>query len=123
MISKFEDEIGIKIFDRKKKPVELTAEGQVIIEQLKVIWKNIEQFTELTKEIKGEIKGTLTISVIPTVAPFLLPLFLQDFAAKFPQLVIKVKEQTTGEIIRQIKSRELDIGIISIPVKDKDIVE
>ncbi len=123
MISRFEDEIGIKIFDRKKKPVELTAEGQVIIEQLKIVWKNIEQFTELTKEIKGEIKGGLTISVIPTVAPFLLPLFLQDFAAKFPELVIKVKEQTTGEIIRQIKSRELDIGIISIPVKDKDIVE
>lgn len=123
MISKFEDEIGIKIFDRKKKPVELTAEGQTLIEQLKVIWNDIEQFTELTKEIKGEIKGTLSISVIPTVAPFLLPLFLQDFAAKFPDLAIKVKEQTTGEIIRQIKSRELDIGIISIPVEDKDIVE
>ncbi len=123
MISKFEDEINIKIFDRKKKPVSVTAEGQVIIEQLKIIWKDIEQFTELTKEIKGEVKGTLTISVIPTVAPFLLPLFLQNFAAKFPELIIKVKEQTTGEIIRQIKSRELDIGIISIPVQDKDILE
>lgn len=123
MISKFEDEINIKIFDRKKKPVELTTEGRILIDQLKLIWKDIEQFTELTKEIKGETKGNLTISVIPTVAPFLLPLFLQDFASKFPELSIKVREQTTGEIIRQIKSRELDIGIISIPVQDKDIVE
>ncbi len=123
MISKFEDEINIKIFDRKKKPVQLTSEGQILIEQLKVIAKNIEQLKELTKEIKGEIKGVLSISVIPTIAPFLLPLFLQDFAAKFPNLSIKVKEQTTSEIIRQLKSRELDIGIISIPILDKDLEE
>ena len=34
MISKFEDEIGFKIFDRKKKPVQLTNEGKIILEQL-----------------------------------------------------------------------------------------
>jgi LysR family hydrogen peroxide-inducible transcriptional activator len=123
MISKFEDEIKIKLFDRKRKPVELTTEGQIIVEQLKTIWKDIEQLKELTKEIKGEINGTLNISVIPTVAPFLLPLFLQEFASQFPNLSIRVKEQTTAEIIRQLKSRELDIGIISLPIEDKDITE
>lgn len=123
MISRFEEELGIKIFDRKKKPVELTTEGRLLIEQLKNITNDIDQLEELAKEIKGELKGNLTISVIPTIAPFLLPLFLQSFAAKFPDLNITVREQTTQEIIRDIKSRELDIGIISIPMHDKDIVE
>jgi LysR family hydrogen peroxide-inducible transcriptional activator len=123
MISKFEDEIGLQIFDRKNKPVSITTEGQIIIEQLKNIINDIEQLNELVKEIKGEIKGNLSISVIPTIAPYLLPLFMQSFASKFPDLNIKVKEQTTHEIIRNLKSRELDIGIISIPVEDKDIVE
>jgi LysR family transcriptional regulator, hydrogen peroxide-inducible genes activator len=123
MISKFEEEIGIRIFDRKKKPVQITRDGLVIIEQLKQIVKSIAQLDELTREIKGEVNGNLSISVIPTIAPYLLPLFLQRFAAKFPNLQIKVNEETTSEIIRQLKSRELDIGIISIPVYDKDIVE
>ena len=123
MISKLEEEIGIKIFDRKKKPVELTTEGKLLIEQLKTIIKDIQQLEELTKEIKGEIKGNLSISVIPTIAPFLLPLFLQDFATQFPDLNIVVKEETTKEIIRQIKSRELDIGIVSTPLNDADINE
>lgn len=123
MISKFEDEIGIKIFDRKKKPVQLTNEGMVILERLKIIANDIDQLKELVKEIKGEIKGNLSLSVIPTIAPFLLPLFLQDFASQFPDLTILVKEETSGEIIRKIKSRELDIGILSIPIKDKDILE
>lgn len=123
MISKFEDEIGVQIFDRKKKPLEPTTEGKVILDQLKRITKEIESLEEVTHQLKGEVKGTLTIAVIPTIAPFLLPLFLPAFAAKFPKLHIEVKEHTTGEIMRLIKSRDLDIGIISIPVADKEIVE
>jgi LysR family transcriptional regulator, hydrogen peroxide-inducible genes activator len=123
MISKFEDEVGIMIFDRKKKPVDITSEGMIIIEQLKKIHKEIEQLTEISKEIKGEVSGDLTISVIPTIAPGILPLFITDFASKFPNLIIEVKEETTAEIMRQIKSRDLDIGIVSIPLNDKDLRE
>lgn len=123
MISKFEEEIGLKIFDRKKKPVQVTNEGKIIIEQLKIIAKNIAQLKELTEEVKGEITGNLSLSVIPTIAPFLLPVFLQDFASKYPKLTIKVREETTTEIIRKLKSRELDIGILSTPINDTEIME
>lgn len=123
MISKFEDEIGVRIFDRKRKPVQLTNEGALIIEQIKIIANTIEQLQELVKEVRGEIKGNITLSVIPTIAPFLLPLFLQDFATKFPNLSVKVREETTNEIIRKMKSRELDIGILSIPINDKELIE
>ena len=95
----------------------------VILEQLKIIANNIEQLKELTKEVKGEVSGTLTLSVIPTIAPFLLPLFLQDFASKFSNLTIKVREETTTEIVRKLKSRELDIGILSVPLHDSEILE
>jgi LysR family hydrogen peroxide-inducible transcriptional activator len=123
MISKFEDELGIQVFDRKKKPVGLTNEGELIIDQLKIILNNIDQLDELKHELKGEVKGKLTMAVIPTIAPFLLPLFLQDFANRFPDLVIEVRELTTKEILRQLKSRELDIGILSTPINDTEIKE
>jgi LysR family hydrogen peroxide-inducible transcriptional activator len=123
MISKFEDEMGIKIFDRKKKPVDLTSEGLLLIEQLKLILNNIEQLRELTREIKGEVTGSLNLSVIPTIAPFLLPLFLQEFASQFPNLNIVVKEETTEEIQKKLHLREIDIGIASIPLNDKDLYE
>ena len=77
MISKFEDEVGIMVFDRKKKPVDITSEGMLVIEQLKKINKEIESLHEVTNELKGEVKGKLTIAVIPTIAPFLLPLKLR----------------------------------------------
>lgn len=123
MVSKFEEELGITIFNRKKKPVEITAEGEVIIEQLKAIQSQIGVLNELAKEFKGEVNGNLTVAVIPTIAPPLLPLFLQSFAQKFSQLQIEIREQTTSEIIRLLKSRELDIGIVSVPIDDPDLIE
>lgn len=123
MISRFEDEIGIKIFDRSVKPVEITKEGETIIEQLKNITNEINQLNEIVKEIKGEIKGKIIMGCIPTVAPFLLPLFLKDFSNKYPDLIIEVREKTTEEIIRQLKSRELDIGILSSPLNESEIIE
>jgi len=85
MISKFEEEIGIPIFDRKRKPVEITTEGRLIIDQLRLISKNIDQLNQLADEMKGVVKGKLKIAVIPTIAPFLLPLFLKEFATQFPE--------------------------------------
>jgi LysR family hydrogen peroxide-inducible transcriptional activator len=123
MISKFEDELGFKIFDRKKKPVQITLEGALVIEQLKQVQNSIEQLKELAKEIKGEVSGSLSLSVIPTIAPFLLPLFLQDFARELSQLKIVVREEHTSEIQRKLKSRELDVGIVSTPLADKDLLE
>jgi LysR family transcriptional regulator, hydrogen peroxide-inducible genes activator len=123
MISKFEEEIGILVFDRKKKPVEITEEGHLVLEQIRKINKEIEGLTEITHEIRGEVKGKLTIAVIPTIAPYLLPLFIPGFVTRFPELDIEVREQTTGEIVRLLKSRDLDIGIVSIPLKDKELLE
>ncbi len=123
MIAKLESELGIIIFDRKRKPLAITAEGQMLIERMQIIVREIAQLNEVGREIKGEVKGELTIAVIPTIAPFLLPLFLQSFASKFPSLKILVRELTTAEIIRQLKLRDLDIGIVSTPLLDIELVE
>jgi LysR family hydrogen peroxide-inducible transcriptional activator len=53
----------------------------------------------------------------------LIPLFITSFANKYPQLKIHVKEEQTAVIITQLKQRTLDIGIVSIPIKEKELNE
>lgn len=123
MISKFEDEIGIRIFDRRRKPVLITREGEAIISHLKNILYHVDHLKLAVKEMKGEIEGSLKIAIIPTVSPFLLPLFLRDFATRYPGLQIEVTEQTTEAIISLIRNRSIDIGILSIPLHHADLEE
>ncbi len=118
MIGRFEEEIGIKIFDRKTKPVSITREGEELIRQLKIILKDIYTLENMVQEMKGEMEGHLRMGVIPTVAPYLMPLFLSTFAQKFSKVNIVVQEMTTLEIMRSLKDGSLDLAIAAIPLED-----
>jgi LysR family hydrogen peroxide-inducible transcriptional activator len=123
MINKFEDEIGIKIFNRKTKPVSITAEGVQIIKRLRIIQKEMDALDNVVQELKGEMTGELRIGIIPTTAPDLLPLFLSKFASDFPKIKMIVQELTTLEIQKALKNRMLDVGILAIPLEDDELVE
>lgn len=121
MIARFEEEIGIQIFDRSTKPVSTTMEGEIIIEQINKVVNEITQLEDTVSSIKGVEKGTLRIACIPTVAPFLLPLLLPVFTKQFPYLQLEVKEITTALMIEKLKLREIDIGILSTPIDDDSL--
>lgn len=123
MIRKYEDSIGIQLFDRKKKPIKPTPEGVLIIEQLLRLNHEFDSLEELSKEIKGEIIGGLEIGVIPTIAPFLLPLFLNSLIRDYPTVQFSIHELTTDEIIRRIKRRDLDLAIVSTPLDEPELRE
>ena len=123
MIKRFEEEIGISIFDRKTKPITITKEGKLIIEQLKTIRREINNLNELTLHLKGELSSELNIGVIPTVAPYLLPLFLEEMIKEMPQVNFIVNEMTTETIMQKLLTRDLDVGIMAIPINHADLKE
>ena len=123
MIAKFEDEIGIKVFNRKTKPVSVTHEGEQIIERLRIVMNEIDSLNNQIQELKGEMIGELKIGIIPTIAPYLLPLFLGDFASQFPQVHVRVKEMTTAEIQQALNMRSVDMGILALPLNDTQLDE
>ena len=123
MIARFEEEIEVKIFNRKTKPVSITPEGEKIIARLNIIVSEIDSLKNVIQELKGEMIGELKIGIIPTVAPYLLPLFLEKFANRFPKVNIIVKEMPTSEIQESLKKRTLDIGLLAIPIGDDELEE
>lgn len=123
MVKRFENEISIPIFDRKTKPITITKEGEAILNQLKLISKEITILEEIVQTVKGELSGELKIGVIPTIAPYILPHFLNGFASKFPQLTFAVSEITTGMISDFLLKRELDIGIVALPLNNDNFIE
>ncbi len=123
MIGRLEDEIGIKIFNRKTKPVSLTDEGSQIVNRLRIIINEVDSLENVVQEIKGEMIGELRIGVIPTIAPYLLPLFLSKFASQFPKVKMIIREMTTANIRKALLNRSLDIGILALPIDDPDLIE
>lgn len=78
-IQKLEDELDILIFDRSKKPIQLTEIGKKIVEQARNIVNESGRIKDIVDQQKGFIGGEFRIGIIPTVMPTLLPMFLNNF--------------------------------------------
>ena len=123
MIQKLEDELSVKIFDRGKQPVIPTKEGEEIIRRAKLVLAEVKGLKNFAFEIKEEMGGELRIGIIPTLAPYLLPLFLKSFREKTPTLKLYIKEMVTDEIIKSLKTGELDMGLLATPLEETGLTE
>ena len=122
-IQKLEDELGILIFDRNKKPLQLTEVGEKIVEQSKSIIHESNRMSDIVDQFKGFIGGEFRLGIIPTVMPTLLPMFLKTFSLKHPKVNLLIEELTTEELIEKLKNGHLDAAIAATPLKETKIKE
>ncbi len=123
MIKKLEEHIQMPLFDRKTKPIRLTEQGEALIAQFMVVSNEFENLIELIHQTNEEFFGTFKIGIIPTLAPFLLPLLLPSILSKYPKVDFHFSEITTNEIVNKIRLRELDVGVLSLPIEDENLIQ
>ena len=122
-IQKLEDELNTLIFNRSKKPIQLTEVGVKIIEQAKIIVDESNRITDIVDQQKGFIGGDFKLGIIPTVMPTLLPLFLKTFIKKYPKVNLKIEELTTEEIVKKLTDGHRDVAIAATPLENEAIKE
>lgn len=122
-IQKIEEELAVQIFDRTKKPIQLTEIGQKIVNQSKNIVNEADRIQDIVDQQKGFIGGEFRLAIIPTVMPTLLPMFLNNFIKKYPKVKLIIEELNTAEIITKLKNGHLDAAIAVTPLEDEKIKE
>ncbi|WP_026915963.1 LysR substrate-binding domain-containing protein [Christiangramia portivictoriae] len=122
-IQKLEEELDITIFDRTKKPIQLTEVGQKIVQQARNIVNESDRIKDIVDQQKGFIGGIFRLGVIPTIMPTLLPMFIGNFMKKFPKVKLKIEELHTEAIIEKLKEGHLDAAIAATPLQIEGIKE
>jgi len=122
-IQKLEDQLGVLIFNRSKKPIELTDVGKKVVEQAKIIVNESNRIKDIVHQHKGFIGGEFRIGIIPTVMPTLLPMFLNNFTKKYPKVKLIIEELTTEEIVRKLMDNHIDAGLAATPLENEVIKE
>jgi LysR family hydrogen peroxide-inducible transcriptional activator len=122
-IQKVEEELNILIFDRSKKPIQLTEIGQKIVTQAKKIVNEADRIQDIVEQQKGFIGGEFRLGIIPTIMPTLLPMFLTNFIKKYPKVKLIIEELNTEELIAKLKNGHLDAAIAATPLNEEKIKE
>ena len=122
-IQKIEEELEIQIFDRTKKPIQLTEIGQKIVNQSKNIVNEADRIQDIVDQQKGFIGGEFRLGIIPTIMPTLLPMFLNNFIKKYPKVKLIIEELNTNDIIEKLNNGHLDAAIAATPLEEEKIKE
>jgi LysR family hydrogen peroxide-inducible transcriptional activator len=123
-IQKLEESLGIILFDRSKKPILVTTEGEIILKQMQTAVFEARKLTDIvSQQASREPRGEIVVGVIPTVAPYLLPLLVPIMATTFPLVKLILREMQTSVMIQALREDEIDAGILAGPLDLPGIFE
>ena len=123
MIQRLEEELGTKIFDRSKHPVEPTAIGVRIIRQAEVTLAEMRRIRELVENESGTLAGPLRIGIIPTLAPYLVPDLIRILQQTYPAIQLTIYEMNTQSLIGELHKGLIDMMIAATPLEQPDFLE
>ncbi|MGE3609932.1 MAG: LysR substrate-binding domain-containing protein [Bacteriovoracaceae bacterium] len=112
-IKKVEALLETKIFERSRKSVQLTPQGELLVAAAKLVIQKAQDFIEIAKNKKGPLIGEFHLGAISTVAPYYLPYILKPLRKAFPQLELIIHEGHTDDLLAQLDSGELNAVIAS----------
>lgn len=108
-IQALEKELKVKLFDRKKRPLQLTRAGQTLLEEAYVTLAQLDQAVHKTQRIyRGEL-GYLTVGFTSSIANSVLPEILHTFRAQYPAVNLLLIEESSGSQLQGLRDRRTDI--------------
>ena len=122
-VQKLEEELGVTIFNRSTKPLQVTDVGEKVLFQARKIVEESSRMNDVISEEKGIIGGTLNVGIIPTVSPTLLPLFLNVFIKKHKNVELKIEEYNTDTLRKKLEDNTIDCAIAATPLNNSKIIE
>jgi DNA-binding transcriptional LysR family regulator len=113
-IRRLEEEIGIQIFRRSSRSVELTEEGKVILEHAKRVLAEVDDMQGQMEALTGVMRGTVRVGGIYPFGPYDLYGVLADYRARYPGVAIHMVENTQDEMMAMLRADELDCAFASV---------
>jgi len=123
MVKKLEEELDVRIFNRDTHPVTVTEIGRKVIDEAKLVVYHSKQLLELTRSEKDLCSGDLNVAMITSVAPVLMAGMFKFMKLHYPALRLQTEEMMTSTILAKLKKAEVDMGILTSPINDPDLLE
>ncbi|HPC96346.1 MAG TPA: LysR family transcriptional regulator [Sedimentisphaerales bacterium] len=104
---------------RKKRPIELTAAGQLFYKAAKDILERYDLLKSELNTLKTTTETRINIAAIFSIGMHSLPDYVKKFMVSYPNVNVHIEYLSADTIYEQILSGEIDIGILAVPKKDR----
>jgi len=110
-IRQLEDQVGVALFHRTTRRVELTPEGEQLLAHARRALDEWEDGLRQIRDVVDIQRGTLSLGCVPTIAATVLPKALSAFQTLYPGINVNLRELAAHDLLESIRRREVDFGI------------
>lgn len=119
-IKKLEDQLGVAIFERTNRSVEITLVGEQILTYARQIIEQADAITHLAQAHQDPLAGALRLGAIPTLSPYLMPLILIPLKKQHPDMKLVLSEEQTDTLLERLRDHEIDAALLATEVDGTD---
>jgi DNA-binding transcriptional LysR family regulator len=113
LIRALEDGVGVRLFDRDTRKVELTAEGRLFLDSASRLLQDFGLALEDLRDLATRRRGRVALAVLPSLAAGWLPDVLAEFHAAHPGIELDVADALADECIDRVRSAKADFALAS----------
>jgi LysR family hydrogen peroxide-inducible transcriptional activator len=121
-VRKLEAVLGLPLFERGGKAVQVTPPGQAIVAQAERVLAEARGLIDLAQAGGAPLHGPLELGAIQTLGPYYLPRLLGQARAAFPDLALRLTEGRTDGLLASLRAGSLDAVLLALPVPSAGIV-
>lgn len=118
-IKAIEQGLGVQLFRRKARGVELTESGRVLLDQARALLERLDHALLMTQRTARGEQGRLCVGVAPT-APFhpFVPRVIRAFRDAYPLVSLSFEECLSGPAVELLRGERIDVAFLRAPVAD-----
>ncbi len=119
-IRQLEDEIGLELFEKLGKKIQLTEAGRELFQYSQAINRQLSEAEEVMESLKGLSRGRLKIAVASTVNYF-APRLMAAFSRKHPGVNLHLDVTNREALMRLLNANEADLVLMGQPPQSLDL--
>ena len=118
-IKNLETQLGVTLFERTTKSVNVTAVGAEIAGRARAVLAEVDAIMSVGQQVSGPLTGDFSLGVIPTLGPYVLPWLVPALKRAYPALRLVLREDLTAPLLERLGSHRLDAALVALPVPDE----
>lgn len=120
-VKRLEYEYGLQLLERRSDGVHPTSAGEELGRYAQKILDNVARLEEEMASFRGHAKGVVNVGVTSTLAPSLVAPLVRVVDEELPDVTLRVKEGTAGELLEALRLGRLDLAAFVSPIDPEDL--
>jgi len=108
-----------QLVNRKKRPIELTKEGQLLYQAARDMLDRYEQLKSQLNSLKSSAGSRINVAAIYSIGMHTLPSYVKKFMARYPKVNVHIEYFSSKRIYELVLAGDVDIGLVAVPRQEK----